>query len=157
MNKFLSILAVAATLGLGSIGAASAAGPATMAPKAATGSDLVTEVQNPCGRYGCRDPWAYGGGRHYGDSSRTYRRHWDRGDWRYRDRDRYHRRHYRPAPSFGIYIQPPVAPRYVPSPVYRQGNSHVAWCSSRYRSYRAWDNSWQPYHGPRRICVSPFG
>ena len=37
------------------------------------------------------------------------------------------------------------------------GNSaHVAWCYDRYRSYRAWDNTFQPYNGPRRQCWSPY-
>lgn len=154
MRKLFSMLALAATLGFGWMGAASAAGPASLAPKAgASGSDLVTQVQNPCGRYGCRDPWAHGR-RHFGDMNRNWQRHWDRGDWRYRDR--HHRRHYRSGPTFGIYIQPPVVPRYIPRPVYRMSNSHVAWCHARYRSYRSWDNSWQPYNGPRRICQSPY-
>jgi hypothetical protein len=36
------------------------------------------------------------------------------------------------------------------------GSAHVRWCHNRYRSYRAWDNSWQPYKGPRRQCISPY-
>ena len=40
-------------------------------------------------------------------------------------------------------------------PVYG-GNAHVRWCYDHYRSYRASDNSWQPYNGPRRQCVSPY-
>ncbi|RWQ89654.1 MAG: BA14K family protein [Mesorhizobium sp.] len=39
--------------------------------------------------------------------------------------------------------------------VYR-GDSHVEWCYSRYRSYRAYDNTYQPYYGPRRQCISPY-
>lgn len=39
---------------------------------------------------------------------------------------------------------------------YYGGNSHAAWCYNRYRSYREWDNTFQPYHGPRRQCISPF-
>jgi hypothetical protein len=35
-------------------------------------------------------------------------------------------------------------------------NDHEAWCYNRYRSYRAWDNTFQPYNGPRRQCYSPF-
>ncbi|NHT75099.1 BA14K-like protein [Rhizobium sp. PP-F2F-G38] len=49
-------------------------------------------------------------------------------------------------------------PRYV-RPGYTRaygGNSHVAWCQARYRSYRAYDNSYQPYNGPRRLCNSPY-
>jgi hypothetical protein len=33
---------------------------------------------------------------------------------------------------------------------------HVRWCDAKYRSYRARDNSFQPYHGPRRECRSPY-
>lgn len=34
--------------------------------------------------------------------------------------------------------------------------SHVRWCDAKYRSYRARDNSFQPYYGPRRECRSPY-
>lgn len=36
------------------------------------------------------------------------------------------------------------------------GSSHVNWCANRYRSYRAYDNTFQPYNGPRRQCNSPY-
>jgi hypothetical protein len=39
---------------------------------------------------------------------------------------------------------------------YRLSAQHVAWCHDRYRSYRTSDNSFQPYNGPRRECVSPY-
>lgn len=39
---------------------------------------------------------------------------------------------------------------------YYGGNSHTSWCYNRYRSYRAWDNTFQPYYGGRRQCVSPY-
>jgi hypothetical protein len=35
-------------------------------------------------------------------------------------------------------------------------NEHVAWCSSRYRSYQMEDNSYRPYSGGRRECFSPY-
>jgi hypothetical protein len=38
----------------------------------------------------------------------------------------------------------------------RGGSAHVQWCYDRYRSYRASDNTYQPYNGPRRQCVSPY-
>lgn len=38
----------------------------------------------------------------------------------------------------------------------RPGGSHVQWCINRYRSYRTSDNTFQPYNGPRRQCVSPY-
>jgi hypothetical protein len=57
--------------------------------------------------------------------------------------------------------RPYYAPRayYAPAPrrIYRSGaNSHVAWCYQRYRSYRAYDNTYQPFNGPRRECISPY-
>lgn len=36
------------------------------------------------------------------------------------------------------------------------GTGHYQWCENRYRSYRASDNTFQPYNGPRRQCNSPY-
>jgi hypothetical protein len=49
-------------------------------------------------------------------------------------------------------------PRYYePAPrAYSGGSAHVQWCANRYRSYRAYDNTFQPYNGPRQICYSPY-
>ncbi|SEI08629.1 BA14K-like protein [Rhizobium tibeticum] len=44
---------------------------------------------------------------------------------------------------------------YEPSVAY-EGGSHVSWCYGRYRTYRAFDNTFQPYYGPRRECVGPY-
>ncbi len=33
---------------------------------------------------------------------------------------------------------------------------HVEWCYGRFRSYTAYDNTYQPYSGPRQPCWSPF-
>ncbi|MEM1040428.1 MAG: BA14K family protein [Pseudomonadota bacterium] len=38
----------------------------------------------------------------------------------------------------------------------RRGNRHERWCYNRFNSYRAWDNSYQPFRGGRRQCFSPF-
>ena len=44
-----------------------------------------------------------------------------------------------------------------PAPVYRgYGPRHHDWCYARYRSYRASDGTFQPYHGPRKRCNSPY-
>lgn len=46
-----------------------------------------------------------------------------------------------------------------PRVVYRSrglSSAHIEWCYDRYRSYRASDNTFQPYHGPRRQCYSPY-
>ena len=50
-------------------------------------------------------------------------------------------------------------PRYVaPRRVYRPNFSpaHHGWCSTKYRSYRSSDGTFQPYHGGRKLCVSPY-
>ena len=38
----------------------------------------------------------------------------------------------------------------------RRGNAHINWCYDRYRSYRAYDDTFQPYRGGRRYCRSPY-
>ena len=78
---------------------------------------------------------------------RRYERRYDR-----RHNRRYHRRIY---PRLFL---PPVYPnyRYVEPRRYSHSSRHVRWCYNRYRSYRAWDNTFQPYHGPRRQCRSPY-
>jgi hypothetical protein len=38
---------------------------------------------------------------------------------------------------------------------YGADNQHAAWCAARYQSYRADDNTYQPYDGPRRPCTPP--
>ncbi|EHK74244.1 transmembrane protein [Sinorhizobium meliloti CCNWSX0020] len=64
----------------------------------------------------------------------------------------YYRQHY--------YAVPTYRPRYHAPRYYRQayygGSAHTRWCYARYRSYWAYDNTFQPYHGPRRACVSPY-
>jgi len=35
-------------------------------------------------------------------------------------------------------------------------SAHVEWCYNRYKSYRASDNTFQPYNGPRQQCFSPY-
>jgi hypothetical protein len=47
----------------------------------------------------------------------------------------------------------------VPRRVVRSGMSvnHYRWCDTKYRSYRYSDDTFQPYHGPRKRCRSPFG
>ena len=33
---------------------------------------------------------------------------------------------------------------------------HIDWCYARYRSYRDYDNTYQPNYGGRRQCYSPY-
>lgn len=86
-------------------------------------------------------------GRHHRGGHRWHRRHWE---------PRYHRRHHRPHFEFYIGPAPHVAPRYRPAPRAHLSRAHINWCHNRYKSYRAWDNTYQPYHGPRRQCWSPY-
>jgi hypothetical protein len=116
----------------------------------------------------------YRGDRRYSrrHDRRYSRRHWDDG-YRWRNRP-YYRRHYRGGngwyggsgiylglgiPAYRYYEPRYYAPRYyAPRRVYRGGgsNAHEQWCYNRYRSYRAYDNTFQPYNGPRRQCWSPY-
>ncbi|WP_176072836.1 BA14K family protein [Brucella intermedia] len=86
--------------------------------------------------------------------------------------DRYYRHGYRrhndgwwyPLAAFGagaiiggaIAAPPPPPPPVYRAPAYGYSNSHVQWCYNRYRSYRASDNTFQPYNGPRQQCYSPY-
>jgi hypothetical protein len=81
----------------------------------------------------------------------TVRYHTWRGHRGYRDYRPGYRRYngfwYPPAAfSLGVVIRPGV----------RHGSAHVRWCRDHYVSYRASDNTFQPYEGPRRACVSPY-
>lgn len=137
------------------------------------------------GRWAGRGPWggtdmpAYnrGGGRYDGWRGNGWRGNGWRGDryWRggggrnwayyngyrgyrnYRPGYRYYNDYWFPGAAFvaGAIISGAIAnsgPRYYGG----GGSSHVEWCYNRYRSYRASDNTFQPYNGPRRQCVSPY-
>ncbi|MGE0501800.1 MAG: BA14K family protein [Rhizobiaceae bacterium] len=60
---------------------------------------------------------------------------------RYYDDYYYERRYYRPrvdySPRGGI-------------------DAHQRWCLNRWRSYDVYSDTYQPYHGPRRYCNSPY-
>ncbi|MCV3735467.1 BA14K family protein (plasmid) [Rhizobium sp. TRM96647] len=71
---------------------------------------------------------------------------------------RYHDGYWFPLAAFatgaiiGGAITAPRAPAYSGG-----GSAHTQWCYNRYRSYRAYDNTFQPYNGPRQQCYSPYG
>lgn len=147
--------------------------PATAAPvyvpntqtlqHSAAQSDVIQVQRKKKRRYSERR-----GKRHYRNN-----RHTSRGFYRDRDRAyynghrgyRYHRRGYRnhngwwfPAGAFvaGAIIGGAISNNN--DRVYSGGGSaHVRWCYNRYRSYRDYDNTFQPYNGPRRQCNSPYG
>ncbi|MBE7184969.1 MAG: BA14K family protein [Methylobacterium mesophilicum] len=153
-------LGLSATMALPAVTVPAAAAPLAPIAQPATpqASGQIVDVQY-------RD-WRYNRGWR-GD------RDWRRDRWRdgryYRHRDR------NAAIALGLGIGLPLAalaarpaydPYYAPRPVYREyvprrvyrggGSAHVNWCYSRYRSYRAYDNTFQPYNGPRQLCYSPY-
>ncbi|MCR6499192.1 BA14K family protein [Shinella sp. CPCC 101442] len=96
------------------------------------------------------------GNRHWrGD--RGYRHGWHRGHRGYRHARRGYRHHngyWFPLAAFGAGAI--IGGAIANDRGYVGGGSHVNWCANRYRSYRAYDNTFQPYGGPRRQCVSPY-
>ena len=173
MNSLFSSTIKSGLIALGivsGITAPSAAGP-IMQPNlsipTSTAAPTVTDV---------RDSWAGGNnggnfrfrrsgnwnGHHWNGGGR----HWNRGGWRHGG-GRYYDDGAGAAilglglglglgsmyNNYNYYDGPPVR-RY-----YRSGrisNAHVQWCYNRYRSYRSWDNTFQPYGGPRQQCYSPY-
>ena len=98
------------------------------------------------------------------DRQEIRRDHNNRAYWRghrgYRDYRPGYRRHgdfWFPLAAFatGMIISGAIADN-PPVRVRRSGDAHVNWCYNRYRSYRAYDNTYQPYNGPRRQCYSPY-
>lgn len=66
---------------------------------------------------------------------------------------RHHDGFWYPRAAFGLGIIIAPQPRRI---IRSLSIAHIDWCYDRYRSYREYDNSWKPNHGPRRVCVSPY-
>ncbi|MEF0939507.1 BA14K family protein [Rhizobium sp. BR 362] len=105
--------------------------------------------------------WRHYGGYH-GGYYPYYRRGWYggyRGYPGYRHGYRYYDGYWYPLAAFGAgaIIGGAIAsqPRYV-APAGGINPRHVEWCEARYRSYRAYDNTFQPNRGPRQQCYSPY-
>lgn len=121
-----------------------------------------------------------GGGNYYRGGMRYAGRNWSRGngDWYgrrgyYSGGGRYYRRpgnwywnrgyydnYWYPGAAFlaGAIIVDALADDYPPERYGRAyvGDDHARWCYDRYRSYRISDDTFQPYDGPRRRCISPY-
>lgn len=162
MKKFLSGLcasALAASFAVSSVVPVNAA-PVFIPKVQSTQSDVI-QVQGD-GRFdGGNRRWRRGRDR---DFDRSFRRGrdrdygWYRGYRGYRNYRRGYRRHgefWFPLAAFaaGALITGAINNN---TRVYAGGNAHVNWCYNRYRSYRAYDNTFQPYNGPRRQCYSPY-
>lgn len=73
---------------------------------------------------------------------------------------RYHNGYWFPLAAFaagaiigGALSQPSAPSRPAPAGI---NPKHYDWCASRYRSYRSYDNTFQPNYGPRQQCLSPY-
>ncbi len=140
---------------------------AMVAPATAQGQDTtgITSSMHPGGGY----RMVRNGRRHHGHHH-SHGRHYRHGNHGFYHRGghayyhghrgyRHYRRGYReyngfwfPGAAFlgGAIIGGAIANSY------HGGNAHVRWCYDHYRSYRASDNTYQPYHGPRRECVGSY-
>lgn len=99
-----------------------------------------------------------------GFSRYRYRHHYRGGPNRFDGRFHHHRRYRRHhdhgdfGPAAGFIAGAIVGGIIANSPPHhhRASSAHVRWCYGHYRSYRASDNTFQPYHGPRKRCNSPY-
>jgi hypothetical protein len=141
LKKITVVALAAATLMTGFVPSQAMQMPS--APMMEKSSD-VQNVQYRRYRYGRPGMGYYGGYRGYPSYRRGYRHY--NGYWY-------------PLAAFGAgaIIGGAIAsqPRYV-RPSGGINPNHVAWCENRYRSYRAYDNTFQPYNAPRQQCYSPY-
>lgn len=181
-----AVIALAALASLSPAANGAPIGPVLDPSVAAGSADNAIPVEMGGPGYGRAVPNAYlRYPRRWGGNWGGGGRYWNRGNWgggRYWDGGgRYHRwghgHYYRngwnnwggfalglglgiPLGYYGSGYYGGYDPYYAPyrPRVYRGGGSaHVEWCYARYRSYRPYDNTYQPYHGPRRQCLSPYG
>ena len=148
MKKIMSgvlATAISATFALSGIAPAAAAPIYVPAAEVARTTDVVDVRHRKWHRDGFRR-----------DSGRAYYN----GHRGYRERRRGYRQHngfWFPLAAFAAGAIVSGAINNNNNYVYRRsGSAHVQWCYDRYRSYRASDNTFQPYHGPRQQCYSPY-
>lgn len=116
--------------------------PAEAMPTAFIGVGVTSPVQHVDHRPGHGRPgyWnGHRGSRHYRPG---YRRHND--GWWY------------PLAVFGLGAAIIGSMANQPRLGVAMPSAHVRWCLNRYRSYDTYSNTFQPYHGPRQVCVSPY-
>ncbi|MBA5802680.1 BA14K family protein [Rhizobium changzhiense] len=102
-----------------------------------------------------RDRRSYRERRYDRDDRYGWDRRYDRGDRYGWDRryDRRYRRHDNSGAIIGGLAAGALIGGIIASqPRARAYSSHAEYCYSRYRSYRAYDNTYQPNYGPRRQC-----
>ncbi|ODT06675.1 MAG: hypothetical protein ABS58_10625 [Mesorhizobium sp. SCN 65-20] len=170
MKYGLSSLARSGLIALGVLAGVpllAAAGPAELARMpmhSAQDSAIAPTEVNHWGRNGWRgDAWRHGGGRGWNNNWNNnwrgrYRPYygggWGRGYW---GGSGIYLNFSVPAYRYDPYYDGYYRPRYyAPRRALRLSSAHIQWCYNRYRSYRDWDNTFQPYNGPRRECWSPY-
>lgn len=94
---------------------------------------------------------------HVDNRKRPYYYRGHRGYRHHRPGYRYHNGYWFPLAAFatGAIIGGAIATQPAPR---RAGINpkHYQWCANRYRSYDSYSNTFQPYHGPRQRCYSPY-
>ncbi|WP_371741229.1 BA14K family protein [Agrobacterium sp. OT33] len=147
LRKFVAVAIAALTAVMGN--SPSIAAPATFASNSIVFANGLIPVQyredrrnSEVRRHPPRHGW-YNGHQGYREQRRGYRRHSD--GWWY------------PPTAFG---GGSVIGRH-PSATHREFRSgtnarHRDWCSSRYRSYRPYDNTFIVRAGERAECISPY-
>lgn len=136
MNKFLSLSMAALLAG-------------TMIMLSFSEADARHKRRHNLGIAGAIIGGAIIGGAIANSNRRSRNRHCHRG---YCHRHNYQYSNHRHRP---VVYNPP--PRRRAPPRRNYGDRHEDWCYDRYRSYRAYDNTYQPYRGRRRYCQSPYG
>lgn len=138
--------------------------PVTANPAPAPTASDVIQVQH-WDRYNGRRGWdgrRWDGPRWDGPRRPSRDYGWHNGHRGYRDYRPGYRRHngyWFPLAAFATGAIIGGALSQPSRPAVRNGGvnpRHVSWCSNRYRSYRSYDNTFQPYNGPRQQCYSPY-
>lgn len=169
MKKILTGV-LATVLSISFVGAVSlpASAASIYVPQAQPASTDIIKVIGPGSHQGAGNNRGVGNNGYYIPRKRHYKGdRWNRGGrtayWRgHRGYDHYrpgYRRHgdlWFPLAAFaaGAIISGAIANDAPPA--YSGGDAHVRYCYNRYRSYRASDNTFQPYNGPRQQCISPY-
>jgi hypothetical protein len=141
------MMKISTTIGAGLLTLATTIQPAEAIPMQPI-SDALISTDNVTAVYFRRGSYAAGGFYYYNGY---------RGVFGFRPGYRYYNGYWFPATAFAAGVAAgAIATSPPPSKRGRLAAAHVQWCYDHYVSYREWDNSYQPYVGPRRTCLSPY-
>lgn len=159
MIRKLALCARSTAIALGILSSLSLTGAPMFGANGAQAGERYWRDGYRCPRIGDCDDY---GSRGYDEERLRYRdRSDDHADWSRNNRRYYaERRDYGPSPSiyfdFSVPVYRSAPPVYVAPRSSALSGAHVDWCYDRYRSYRAYDNTYQPYGAPRQQCWSPY-